>query len=349
MEENMFLQLNKNHKDLDRFRVHYDSGCIICNTTAVPDYIGNITEHEYSNTTSLTFPVYRCRTCRLTYLYPRPDVSELKTIYPSNYYSYNLSINKPGQGSKKKSFANSILVSLNANSYRRRILPFISTPTSRPLRILDIGCGDGAQLDDIKIFFPGCETHGVDINKTAVEKAGNSGHKIYCGRFEDIDFPPGYFDLVYSIHVIEHVERPDVFMEKCLSLLSRDGIVLVETPNTDSLDCYLLKKRHWGGYHAPRHWYLFNIETFRHLAKRLNAEIVSFAPYSTSVFWNWSCHSLSKAAFGKKIADKLFPPIAIFYGGIHSFIILSFFSIVEKITLILSHKANAMWIVLKKR
>lgn len=51
--------------------------------------------------------------------------------------------------------------------------------------------------------------------------------------------------MVYSIHVIEPVERPDIFMRKCLDLLSPDGIVaLIETPNTDSLDYKMLKKRH---------------------------------------------------------------------------------------------------------
>ncbi|MDD5524700.1 MAG: methyltransferase domain-containing protein [Smithella sp.] len=97
----------------------------------------------------------------------------------------------------------------------------------------------------MKKLFPDSETHGVDINKIAIEKAKDSSHKVYCGCFEDIDLPKGYFDMVYSIHVIEPVERPDIFMRKCLDLLSPDGIVvLIETPNTDSLDYKMLKKRH---------------------------------------------------------------------------------------------------------
>ncbi|MFA5196794.1 MAG: class I SAM-dependent methyltransferase [Bacteroidales bacterium] len=349
MKKNKFLELNGHHKDLDKFRVHYDTRCVICNAMTPSQFIGSVTEHEYSNTTSLTFPVYRCRTCQLTYLYPRPDVSELKTIYPPDYYSYNFSINKPESKSNKRSFVKSIWFWLNLRTYRTRILPFVSHPTGRPLRILDVGCGAGAQLDNIRKLFPDSETHGVDINKIAIEKAKDSSHKVYCGRFEDIDFPKGYFDVVYSIHVLEHVERPDIFMRKCLDLLSPDGIVLIETPNTDSLDYKMLKKRHWGGYHPPRHWYLFNIETFRHLSKQLNAEIISFAPYNTAVFWNWSCHSLCRAVLGKKMADRLFPPLTIFYGGLHSFIILSFFSVLEKILLVLFNKANSLWVVFKRR
>ena len=349
MVKNKFVELNKKNKDIDKFRVHYDTRCVICDTKTPSEFIGSVTEHEYSNTTSLIFPVYRCRTCQLTYLYPRPDVSELKTIYPPDYYSYHLSLNKNESKFKKRSFVKSIWFWLNMRSYRMRILPFINYTTGRPLRILDIGCGTGAQLDNIRKIFPDSETHGVDINKLAIEKAKDSGHKVYCGRFEDIVFPSGYFDVVYSLHVIEHVECPDLFLQKCLDLLSPEGIVLIETPNTDSLDYRMLKKRHWGGYHAPRHWYLFNIETFRHLSKRLNAEIVASAPYNTAVFWNWSCHSICKAVLGKKIADRLFPPITIFYGGIHAFLILSFFSVLEKIILGVFKKANSMWVVLKKK
>jgi SAM-dependent methyltransferase len=350
MEKNKFLELNSHHKDIDKFKVHYDTHCVICNTIAPSQFIGSVTEHEYSNTTSLVFPVYRCRNCQLIYLYPRPDVSEMKTIYPDNYYSYHLSSSKSELKSSMRSFINSFQFRLDVRNFRRRILPFIKpNPTGRPLRILDIGCATGVHLDNIKIFLPDSETHGVDINKFAIEKARESGHKVYCGRFEDIDFPLGYFDVVYSIHVIEHVESPDFFVRKCLDLLSPDGILLIETPNTDSLDYCMFKKRHWGGYHAPRHWNLFNIETFRHLSKRFDAEIVSFAPYTTGIFWNWSCHSICMVVFGQKIADRLFPPITIFYDRLYSFIIRSFFSVFEKILLGVFNKANALRIVLKKR
>ncbi len=48
-------------------------------------------EHEYKNTTSDVFRVVKCRDCSLVYLNPRPDISELPTIYPSEYYAYHLS------------------------------------------------------------------------------------------------------------------------------------------------------------------------------------------------------------------------------------------------------------------
>ena len=197
-----------------------------------------------------------------------------------------MSLKRGDAKEQKDSVVKSIWFKLGKYNYRKRILPFIDPqPLQRPLRILDIGCGAGAQLDNIRELLPESrETFGVDINKTATDKARQNGHVVYDGRFEDVELPKGYFDIVYSIHVIEHVERPDLFIKKCLELLTLEGILLIETPNTDSLDYRIFRKRHWGGYHAPRHFYLFNVDTFRHLSIRLNAEIVAFAPYTTSVF-----------------------------------------------------------------
>src|SRR5205085_2280796 len=114
-------------------------------------------------------------------------------------------------------------------------------------------------------LFPKAETYGVEINEIAVNKAKEKGHTVYLSRFEDLDLPRNFFDVVISIHVIEHVERPDLFLEKCGEIAGENGVVYIETPNTDCLDFKLFKKRHWGGYHPPRHWYLFDIRAFRFL------------------------------------------------------------------------------------
>ena len=133
MEKKYFLELNRFNDELNRFKVHYDSICVVCNKKTPHMLIGHIAEHEYSYTTSLIFPVYRCSNCQLTYLHPRPDVSELKTIYPPDYYTYNLSLNQHESDLHKKSLFKSILVSLDINSYRQRILPFINKEIARPL------------------------------------------------------------------------------------------------------------------------------------------------------------------------------------------------------------------------
>lgn len=330
------------------FSLSYDSQCLVCGAAAPGQPVGWVREHEYRTTTSLTFPVVRCPDCRLVYLYPRPDIAELATIYPPDYYSYHLSMNAPDR-TGKRSFVQSLFYRQQRKTLAAKVLPFLKVHAhGRPLRILDVGCGIGSQLDSLKEMLPNSHTFGVEINELAVEKARARGHHVARGRFEEVELPEASFDLIISVHVIEHVARPDLFLHKCRQLLTEDGIILIETPNTDCLDFKLLKNKHWGGYHAPRHWYLFEAETFQHLAKRLNLKILQARSYTSSVFWNWTCHSLMTSVVGRKVADALFPPVTIFYGGIQSFMLLGFFAVLERTLLLLTGKASALWIIFSK-
>ena len=179
-------------------------------------------------------------------------------------------------------------------------------PKIAPIGFLDVGCGVGAQLDAIKSLLPNCETYQeFEYGSVAAGKARGRGHTVYEGRFEDFDLPQGYFDAIISIHVIEHVARPDLFLKgQVVRLATAEGFVMIETPNTDCVDFDLLKRRHWGGYHTPRHWYLFRKETVEALAQRLGCNLVTCRPYTMSNFWAWSAHSLATEAIGRKPADS---------------------------------------------
>ncbi len=44
-------------------------------------------------------------------------------------------------------------------------------------------------------------------------------------------FPPQTFDVVFSIYVLEHVERPDEFAAELCRVLKPGGILMILTPN----------------------------------------------------------------------------------------------------------------------
>ncbi len=348
MKETSMKTEEHNRKPKRQINVHYDKSCVVCGASVPGEHFGDVREHEYI-TTSMTFPVYRCPGCDLIYLYPRPDVSELFTIYPLDYYSNHMAMNAPVEISRKKSFVQELFFRIHTNNYRTRIAPYIRRmPKDRQLRVLDVGCGVGAQLDSLKYVLPECETYGVELGKVAAMKAKSRGHTVYLGRFEEIDLPEKYFDVIFSVHVIEHVSRPDLFLKKCLDILTDEGIVMIETPNTDCLDFDLFKKKHWGGYHPPRHWYLFQYSTFKKLAERFGCHIVAHRAYPMSNFWSWTCHSFLMDLIGRKFADVLFPPVKILYGGVRSFFILGFFAVLERILLKLTGRACSIWIVFRK-
>ena len=330
------------------FALFDNTECIACGSSETPTQIGRVYDHEYRST-EIDFPVVRCAHCGLVFLNPRPDVSELQRIYPLDYYSYHLTDNA-GASSEGRSYVQSLFHERNkkALSVKLSRSGFQPGVFSRPIRVLDVGCGVGAQLDLFKELLPSAELHGVEIGEDAVKRTRARGHTAYLGRFEHLELPTSYFDIVYSSHVIEHVDDPRAFLAKCRLISSADATIIIETPNTDCIEFEFLKSRHWGGYHAPRHFYLFNPKNMSILAKRVGLEPIVAQPYPSPVFWNWTMHSMLLAAVGVKTADAIFPPVKIFYGGTRSLLILGGFSVFESAILRLSGRASAFWIALSK-
>ena len=90
------------------------------------------------------------------------------------------------------------------------------------------------------------ETHGVEMNREAAAIASAHGHSVTAARIEDADLPRAHFDLVYSLHVVEHVADPTSFMGAIRAALRPGGYCLIDTPNIDTFDFRLFGGHHWG-------------------------------------------------------------------------------------------------------
>ena len=71
----------------------------------------------------------------------------------------------------------------------------------RPRRTLEIGCAIGAVVSHVAAF--DVEAHGIDVSKWAVE---NRLHpNVIIGSAADLPYEDNYFDVVYSVHALEHL------------------------------------------------------------------------------------------------------------------------------------------------
>ncbi|HEY9785449.1 MAG TPA: methyltransferase domain-containing protein [Candidatus Obscuribacterales bacterium] len=302
-------------------------------------------EHEYNNTTDDVFNVVRCTQCGLVYLNPRPDVSELPTIYPPNYYAYNLE--EGYDEAQKQNFYYkaryaAILQGLEA------CLTFVGKKDK--VRVLDIGCADGHVLNWFRrVRTHHVETYGVDMNEQAVKKAEEAGHTAYAGRFEEVDLPENYFDFVWASHVIEHVPDPRQFALKVLKILRPGGIFFFWTPNINSLDAKIFRKQHWGAYHFPRHWVFYDPQSVRKLAELTGFELVHLEFQPNAIFWVWTFHSILKRNPAlSKYADTLFPPINWSQTTFGNFIRNSFFAVADIWIKIFTGQTSNMGVVFRK-
>jgi hypothetical protein len=71
----------------------------------------------------------------------------------------------------------------------------------KPRRALEIGCATGVIVGRLNRM--GVETHGIDVSSWAVEHREH--HQVVQAGAESLPFPDGLFDLVYSVHALEHL------------------------------------------------------------------------------------------------------------------------------------------------
>ncbi len=252
--------------------------CCVCDADDA-NQIGAGEDFEY-RTSSDTFLAVQCNSCGLVYLNPRPDVSEFETIYPPTYHAFDFSEEDFGVVYKIRS-------RLEAN----RLLSWCRD-LPNDARILDVGCGDGFHLNLLRNYGKQTWTlEGVDLDKRAVRMAEKSGLKVYLGSVETLDLPKDGYDLAFMIQTIEHLEKPFEVLSAVKSLLKTGGKLVIVTDNTDSLDFKLFKNRHWGGYHFPRHWNLFNRNSLTELSEKVGFETADLSTQVSPVNWVYSIHN----------------------------------------------------------
>jgi SAM-dependent methyltransferase len=235
-------------------------------------------DYEY-DTCDTWVTAVRCRDCGLVYLNPRPAAAALPTIYPANYYAYDFATSMPAVVRWVKDRVDAMKVRLYL-----RLLP-------GPGRILDVGCGDGRILDMLRRHGRAdWDLWGVEFSDAAAAQARRAGYTVLVGRFEDVELPPASFDLMIMNQLIEHVDDPRAMIAKARTALRPGGHLVIETPNLDSLDARLFRRRYWGGYHFPRHFTLFDARTLAATVSAGGLEPVAKRPLICPQFWILSLH-----------------------------------------------------------
>jgi ubiquinone/menaquinone biosynthesis C-methylase UbiE len=101
-------------------------------------------------------------------------------------------------------------------------------------KFLDVGCGSGYSLLKA-ITSKSCEAFGIDPTPNSFGVKFNNGNlNIIQGSAEAIPFEDGMFDVVYSSHVIEHVNDIDKSLEEFHRVLKAGGKAIILVPTSQS-------------------------------------------------------------------------------------------------------------------
>jgi 2-polyprenyl-3-methyl-5-hydroxy-6-metoxy-1,4-benzoquinol methylase len=135
-----------------------------------------------------------------------------------------------------------------------------------PGRLLDVGCGNGAQLADLRTL--GWEVEGQELDPKAVERArARYGLRVHLGTLQSLALPDEAYDAITMNHVIEHVHDPVALLSECRRILKPGGVLVATTPNMESLGHHLFASS-WRGLDPPRHLHLFSQQSLRRVAQQ---------------------------------------------------------------------------------
>jgi len=229
------------------------------------------------------FPYFKCHDCGCLQLNDIPaDMSE---FYPADYYCYSLE----GKSSLRRSlrkirdkyvvsgvgFIGKILYMILPDETLR-----MYSGVSRESRILDVGCGSGNQIRRLKdTGFKNLS--GIDpyIPESILYSDGSTVEK------KKLIEVVGKWDLITYHHSFEHLAYPLEELKKVSDLLSDNGSCLIRIPVVDSF-AWNKYGTDWVQIDAPRHVFIYSVNSFEMLAQNAGFKIVK-TEYDSTAFQFW--------------------------------------------------------------
>lgn len=142
-----------------------------------------------------------------------------------------------------------------------------AAPLERGSRVFEIGFGAGAMLarfHESGHTVGGCDPDQLEV---AVDPRVQASELTFSTGIEDVPTSAEGFDLVYGIHVIEHVEDIHRTVGAARDLLTPGGRLMLMTPGADSWSLKVFSDA-WWLLEDPTHIRFFSCRSIRELLER---------------------------------------------------------------------------------
>ncbi len=168
----------------------------------------------------LKFRTDICGRCGFIFMNPLFDDETVRSFYTEDYYSGRADYSYIDERNIKKYSA------YVWDSRIRVIHRFIKSGN-----FLDVGCSFGGFLESAAKYYT---PYGIEMSEFSCEYAKSIfGSNIHCGTLANHDFAQGSFSVVTMIELIEHLADPVSAVNECYRLLSRGGLLLMQTANME--------------------------------------------------------------------------------------------------------------------
>ncbi len=146
------------------------------------------------------------------------------------------------------------------------IEPIARLPTTQIENCLEIACGYGFSIDAAQLLF---DWKVVGVDPSPLARSGKAAlgvdiRPIYAHADTELGGP---FDVVYGSEVIEHIPAPAEFLGICRAHLAADGILVLTTPDGDSIRPDVPQSALLPILSPGHHLVLYNAESFERVVR----------------------------------------------------------------------------------
>jgi SAM-dependent methyltransferase len=250
--------------------------CLLCGSSSSRPIYEGLTDRNFFAAPG-TWTLLECAQCGLARLDPRPSREALGGAYVS-YYTHRVSPSLPPPGFRQAltygylnvRYRYAFSPAFRAGACVLPVMPLrrgrvlrrirhLPRPPGAP-RLLDIGCGDGGFL--VEMRRGGWAVEGIDVDPVAARLARDRGLDVREGMFPGLELESARFDAVTLSHVLEHLHDPVAALREIDRILKPGGTLYIATPNLRSSG-HRRFGRDWLHLDPPRHLTIFDAETLR--------------------------------------------------------------------------------------
>ena len=221
------------------------------------------------------------------------DIVKQQDTYKSEFWEESDYSEFTGSNFTDKGVQDLVLTFESWYSYFR---PFLD----KKKNILDIGSGTGVSC--VLLEKKGYNVTGVDPDPKNAQLINSKLKKGKCinSYFEDLKIE-NKVDAVWLTHVIEHLEQPDILLEKCKEWIGPEGIICIAVPdcgNPNMLNHSL---------NNPYHVYHFSKNSLKRLFEKSGYDVIQCDSLSNLKRTNRRFHKVMRKAGFNNLSSKTEP------------------------------------------
>jgi 2-polyprenyl-3-methyl-5-hydroxy-6-metoxy-1,4-benzoquinol methylase len=215
------------------------------------------------------FHYYRCTKCELVSTYPLADIIATEKHYASRYKKGNYQLLRRFSKQYLSVYGQFVAILENKLTEQNRNM--------KGIKVLDVGCFTG---DFLKLLQDKqADVYGVELQNEAVKTANKQLHgRVSKADITTYKFSKKKYDIITLLGLVEHVPDPLSLLKSSYKLLNKNGIIMIQTPNSGSFLAKTMRK-FWPPFSPVEHVHLFSRKSLEEALKKQGFRDITFTPH----------------------------------------------------------------------